>query len=62
MSAEVPSDVPTDGTGDETPDAEEKADLKEKGIDLPKNDVPKFEKIPKDAQDAFWRSVAKYDI
>lgn len=44
------------------PAAEEDADLKEKGIELPKKDVPKFEKIPKEAQDAFWKSVAKYDI
>ncbi len=27
---------------------------------VPKGDVPKFEKMPKDASDAYWRSVSRY--
>lgn len=34
----------------------------EEKVELPKEDSPKFEKIPKDASDPFWRSVAKYDV
>lgn len=47
--------------GDETSD-EEETPVDEDGVDLPKKDVPKFEKIPKDASDPFWKSVAKYTI
>jgi hypothetical protein len=46
---------------DETSD-EKETPVDEDGVELPKKDVPKFEKIPKDASDPFWRSVAKYTI
>lgn len=35
---------------------------KNKDIDFPQEETPKFEKIPKDASDAFWASVKKYSI
>ena len=35
---------------------------KKKDIDFSKGDTPKFEKMPKDAQDAFWKSVQKYSL
>lgn len=37
-------------------------DQSDENIDVPKKEVPKFEKMPKEAQDAFWRSVAKYSV
>lgn len=47
---------------EETPMGDETSEDEEEGVDLPKKDVPKFEKIPKDASDPFWKSVAKYTI
>lgn len=43
---------------------EEKPKKKKKNrdIDFPQKETPKFEKIPKDANDAFWLSVKKYSI
>lgn len=35
---------------------------KNKNIDFPQEETPKFEKIPKEANDAFWASVKKYSI
>lgn len=56
-------------TGEEVPtedevstDDPETTDEENIEAEIPKEDVPKFEKIPKDAQDAFWRSVAKYSV
>lgn len=46
---------------DETETPEDESDS-ENGVVLPKKDVPKFEKIPKDASDDFLRAVAKYSI
>lgn len=55
--------VPEDGTGEPAPEgdtADEPVD--ENGVEIPKKDVPKFEKIPKDASDDFMRAVAKYSF
>jgi len=57
----VEETVPEDGSvGDGY--SEEETPIEEKGVEIPKRNVPKFEKIPKEAQDAFWRSVAKYSV
>jgi hypothetical protein len=40
----------------------EEAPIDEDGVVLPKKDVPKFEKIPKDASEDFLRAIAKYSI
>jgi len=45
--------APEDGTEDNSDN---------ENVEIPKKDVPKFEKIPKDAGDAFWISVAKYSM
>lgn len=59
----VPEDEPV-GEGESIGDgtSEEEEHVEEKGVEIPKKNVPKFEKIPKEAQDAFWKSVAKYSI
>ena len=38
------------------------AKKKKKDIEIPKEDVPKFEKMPKEARDAFFAAVAKYSV
>jgi hypothetical protein len=61
----VTEETVTDETVEEpmsegTPD--EEAPIDEDGVVLPKKDVPKFEKIPKDASEDFLRAIAKYSI
>lgn len=51
--------IETPGEGG-TPD--EEAPIDEDGVQLPKKDVPKFEKIPKDASEDFLRAIAKYSV
>lgn len=41
---------------------EESDEEETNGVNLPKKDVPKFEKIPKEAQLGFWKAVAKYSL
>lgn len=36
--------------------------VSENGVEVPKKDVPKFEKIPKDASADFMRAIAKYSF
>lgn len=52
------SDEPTT----EDMDTSEDESVSENGVEVPKKDVPKFEKIPKDASDDFMRAVAKYSF
>jgi hypothetical protein len=55
----VPEDT-SDISDDET--MEESDEEEDSGVNLPKKDVPKFEKIPKEAQLGFWKAVAKYSL
>jgi hypothetical protein len=59
----VPENSEEVSTDEKVPvDETEPTDEEITEAELPKKDVPKFEKIPKEAQDAFWRSVAKYSV
>jgi hypothetical protein len=58
----VEETVPEEEPAGEEGYGEEEGPVQEKGVEIPKKNVPKFEKIPKEAQDAFWRSVAKYSV
>lgn len=55
---------PTGEQGDSGVDGvpEEEEPIDEKGVEIPKKEVPKFEKIPKDASEDFIRAIAKYSI
>jgi hypothetical protein len=54
--------VPGDVADETTEDLPEEKPTKNPKVELPKADVPKFEKMPKDAADAFWKAVQKYSM
>jgi hypothetical protein len=60
-----PSDETPPVTEEEVPMNEEpvkKKPKKKDDVEFPKEDVPKFEKMPKDAAEAYSRSLAKYAL
>lgn len=59
---ETTEDITTEETPDETLEDTEDMAEEDSDVELPKKEKPKFEKIPKEAQDGFWKAVEKYSI